>query len=165
MSIYIGYTGSAGVGKSTSVFEMARMCKIDNPYKRVAVITETASESPMKINTETTWQSQLWIFTKQINRELELLNKYDIVISDRTCFDCIAYTRVAGFLTLADAMMQVASTHSILYTQIIFKSIANNNYFYKDGIRSQDTKFRQDMEDRLIEIYKEAGLWDNIIKE
>ena len=56
--LHIAYSGTHGTGKTTSVFDTASFCKMQFPNKSVHVITEKASESPFKINKETTQDSQ-----------------------------------------------------------------------------------------------------------
>ena len=163
--MYISYTGSHGSGKTTAVYKTAFEMKLKYNDKRVVTLAEIASESPFKINKETTEESQLWIFTSQIKRELEMINMYDIIVGDRTCVDCIGYSLVAGFYALADAMIEVAKSHVHVYNEIIFKTIANNPYHFKDGIRSSDTKFRSDVENAILEAYKMIGIEDTLIME
>lgn len=163
--MYISYSGSHGTGKSSCVFKTAAQLKMEHNNKRVGIITEIASESPFKINKETTEESQLWIFTSQIKRELEIINMYDLIVGDRACVDCIGYSLVAGFYTLANAMIKIAKCHIHVYNEIIFKTIANNPYHFKDGIRSSDTKFRNDVENAILEAYKMIGIEDTLIME
>ena len=163
--MYIGYTGSHGTGKSFSTLATASQLKLEHNDKRITVLMEVASESPFKINKGTTRESQLWIFTTQIQKELENLNMYDILISDRTCVDCIGYSLAAGFYVLAEAMVRVAKCHVYIYDKIIFKTIANNPYHFKDGIRSSDIKFRIDVEEAILIAYDMIGIKNKLIIE
>lgn len=150
----IAYSGTHGTGKTTSVFNCAKHCKINFSNKSVHVITETASESPFKINKSTTEDSQTWIFIAQMKAELECF-KYDILISDRTVVDCISYSIRAGFNKLADSQLEMAKSYISKYDYIFYKSIEKNDYLFEDGIRdSKDINFRKEINNYLLEIYQ-----------
>ena len=153
----IAYTGTHGTGKTTAVFERAASLKKEHSGKTVGIITEVASQSPYKINKETTVESQMWIFTKQISTELEMVKKYDIVVTDRTPVDCIAYTQVACLSGLADEMKRLVWFHMRLYNEINFKTIKNNDYWFADGVRdASDQNFRESVEEKMVSLY--AGM-------
>lgn len=156
-SLKIAYSGTHGTGKTTSVFNMATYCKMKYPKKSVHVITETASESPFKINKQTSEESQLWIYTKQIQNELENSLKYNILISDRSIVDCIAYSQVAGFTKLVRYQHDFAKYYLKNYDYIFFKKIETNDFLFKDGIRdSEDLEFRQKVENELLNLYTDS---------
>ncbi len=151
----VSFTGSHGVGKTTSVFEKARELKILHPNKTVTALTENAKHSPFKINKETSKRSQNWIFTNQLQQELYLSAHYDIVVGDRTILDAVAYTVTANMLPLAESMFNMAVEHFDIYDEIYFKTIAKNEYFYADGNRdSEDRVFRQNIENSLLFLYQ-----------
>jgi hypothetical protein len=150
----IAYSGTHGTGKTTSCFNLATQCKLNCHSKSIHLLTEVASESPFKINKETTVESQMWIFVNQISRELENSLRYKILISDRTIVDNIAYTMVAGFKDLAKNQYEFAKSFISTYDYIFVKKNANNDFHYEDGIRdSKDSQYRQDVEDALLNIY------------
>jgi hypothetical protein len=163
--MYIGYTGAHSTRKTTSVYSRAAEEKLENPRKRVTIISETASDCPLPINEEATPESQLWIFSKQIELELQALHKYDIVVSDRTCVDSIAYSVVAGFSELAKAMFEIAKLQVPRYDHIVFKTISRNLEIYDNGFRSVDKGFRDKVEVALFNIYKQLGVVDRITME
>ena len=150
----IAYSGTHGTGKTTSCFNLATQCKLNCHSKSIHLLTEVASESPFKINKETTVESQMWIFANQISRELENSLRYKILISDRTIADNIAYTMAAGFKTLAQNQIEFAKSFISTYDYIFLKQSSTNNFHYEDGIRdSKDKQFREDVEDSLHEVY------------
>ncbi len=156
MNYTIAISGSHGTGKTTAAFQEATRQKILHPSESVAVLCEQSSLSPYPINKEGTEASQMWIFTRQIEQELEYLSKYDIIISDRTAVDAIAYTYIAGFHSLAAAMFDLVQTHISIYNKIIFHQIATNDFWHQDGIReTTDSKYRRDIETKLIELYRQ----------
>ncbi|MCK5541691.1 MAG: hypothetical protein KAI40_03290 [Desulfobacterales bacterium] len=155
MSYIIALSGSHGTGKTTDTFRQATIQKTLHPSKTIAVIPEQASLSLYPINKQGTRSGQLWIFTRQIEQELEYLGKFDIVISDRTAVDSIAYTYVAGFYELAGSMLSLVQNHTKVYRKIIFKRIVDNNFCYEDGAReSSDAVFRQAVEDQMLLLYR-----------
>lgn len=152
----IAFSGTHGTGKTTSVYNSIVNYKMSNPSKSVIALQELASESPFKINKETNEESQLWIFSNQMSKELEKTTKYNIVVSDRTIVDAIAYTDVAGFHDLANAMKEIAKIYISRYDKITFKTIRNNDYHFADGIRDgRDKEYRKSIETSLLKIYDE----------
>ena len=155
----IALTGSHGVGKTTAMFQLAQKLKIEHPDKTIGMLHENVAYAPGPINKETTAENQLWIFTNQIQAEITMAAKYDLVISDRSAVDAIAYTFAAEFYELAESMLKLVASHIKIYRSIIFKSIKNNDYFFDDGFREADDRlFRQFIENKLIEYYHRLGI-------
>lgn len=152
----ISFTGSHGTGKTTSVYELAYKMKIENPGKRVGVFMDNARSSPFGFNKNKPKEAQLWIFSNQLKSELELSTKFDILITDRTIFDPIAYTYVFGQEDLAADLLSVGLHYMNSYDKIILKTIANNNYLIKEGEDRDvyDLEYRQKVENKLLQIYE-----------
>ena len=166
MGCIYAYTGSHGTGKTAEVLKKNRELKIKYPNSSVFVLQEVASFCPLPINQDTTAEAQLWIFATQIAKELELCSSWDIVISDRTCIDSIAYAYCAGFHDLSERMLSLAVLNLHLYKEIYFKSIDKNQYLYSDGIRDGirdgiDKTFRSEIETILLNYYTRLGLIDS----
>ncbi len=158
-SYVVAVSGTHGTGKTTSVYNLARMLKIAHPDKTVAPLIEQASVCPYDINGVSSGVSQMWLFTSQIARELELLSQFDIVVSDRCVVDVIAYTRFFGFEDLADNMFSLAWSHMTSYRQIYFRDAELNEFCFPDGLRdSSDRVFRQEVQRIMLDVYKEMGL-------
>jgi len=149
----IAYTGAHGTGKTTAALQKAESLKRLHRDKSISILTETAPLSPYPINSATTADSQMWIFTAQIKRELDLLSKFDIVVSDRCAVDSIAYTMAAGYDNLACAMASLVKYHIHHYKEIIFKTTERNDFCFKDGIRFIGDEYRKEVERCLIELY------------
>lgn len=151
-------SGTHGTGKTTSVFELAKTLKMEHHDKTVGIVQELAGTAPFPINKDATEDTQLWIFSAQIAYELHAASVYDMAVSDRTIVDCMAYTRVLGFNTLAEAMMRMAQHHIKAYKKIYVKTASNNSFVFADLTReTEDFQFRQDVEDCLLELYQELG--------
>lgn len=150
----VAYSGTHGTGKTTSVFNLATQCKLHCTDKSIHVLTELASESPYKINRETTTESQLWIYSNQLKTELEISLKYDIIITDRSIADCIAYSFFNGFTELAKAKLELAKQYINTYDFIFLKTTEYNSYLYSDGIRDGvNLDFRNGVEQQMIKVY------------
>jgi hypothetical protein len=161
----IGFTGTHGTGKTTAALHRARCIKSNQPEIRVGILLEVASECPWPINKSSTEDSQLWIFTRQVERELSMLRRYDLVVCDRTPADAIAYTWCLGYHALALAMMRIAEQHILKnYQQIIFRRSATNPYHAANGLRDEDPKFRWAVEVELDATYRRMRLPAGLIQ-
>lgn len=151
----IAYTGTHGTGKTTSVYRKAYELKKES-NQSVGIILETARHCPFPIfaqNQEPTVQTQLWIFTAQLQKELEMSQNYNVVVADRSVVDCIAYSAFLGQKELVKAMSKIAKEHSKIYRQIIFRPLSKNNYNQNDNLRHQDESARKEIEDILAKLY------------
>lgn len=155
----IAISGTHGTGKTTRVLEIARALKIEFPGRTVATLMEQASVSPLPINRKTLPETQMWLFTSHIAREIELSARFDMVVSDRSAVDAIAYTRYMGMDEAAQDMISLVRHHLPVYSQIYFSFYSMNEFWFPDGLReSKDRRFRQDIENMLLDIYLELGL-------
>lgn len=158
MGNIIAISGTHGTGKTTSVYKKAEELKMNNQNKEVGMILEVARRCPFKIlsknNDKPSKEAQLWIFSEQITAELMMSKVYDIVVSDRSIIDTIAYTIVFGYKNLADSMLGIAWEHIHIYSEIYFKSIQKNDYLQDDGTRSLDKDLRKQVEIEMLEIYR-----------
>jgi hypothetical protein len=158
MKRVISYTGSHGTGKSTDASRTYYELKKSNPTASVRLFCDLEADCPFPINVNTTEEAQLWMFSNQIQVELFALSRFDILVTDRTIIDVIAYTYCAGFQGLTEAMLAVAEQYVGHYSEITFKQIKDNPYCFPDGIRDDDVGFRVNVENTLIEIYKMLDL-------
>lgn len=129
----------------------------------VGVILETARICPFPVLSATcdkpSQDAQMWIFTRQIQEEMQASRIYDVVVSDRTVLDSIAYTAAAGMNDLAYAMREVARHYApIAYQSVYFRSLVDCDYCVNDGFRNQDVEFRRDVEWALLDLYDEMGI-------
>ena len=125
------------------------------PDKSVHVLCDQEALCPFPINKQASPEAQMWIFTNHIRQELWLMSRFDIIISDRTVVDAIAYTVVAGFDPLAQGMFDLTLSHIPNYTSIKFRTIIENDFCCQDGIRkTKDRLFRAETEDWLFDLYE-----------
>ena len=155
MKKVIAYTGTHGTGKTTSALQETINQKMNYPDKSVHSLTDLEAFCPFPINRETLEESQAWLFANHLQQLLTTIQKYDIVILDRTLIDVIAYTKVAGFKKQAESMMNFLKFHINFYTEIRVKKMRDNEFCVPDGIReTKDLKFRQDVEACLLGLYQ-----------
>ena len=149
----LAITGSFGTGKTTQLFDLAREYKYKYPAKSIGIIQEIARFCPFPVNETPDIESQAWIFSTQLKEEIEYSKLYDIVLCDRTLFDSVAYAKVNGLEKEANLMYQLALDFVTTYDSIIFRNISKSDFLIADGFRSTNIKFRQDVENELLEIY------------
>jgi len=155
ISKIIAYSGVHGTGKTTSVYETAAQYKKQG--YNVGIILETARKCPLPVLSvgcdKPSMSAQQWIFTRQIQEEIEAAIHYDIVVTDRTVVDAIAYTRYFGYQGLSYAMETMA--YHCRYNEVHFKTLLANDYCLDDGFRYvDDPKTRCVIERIMIETYR-----------
>lgn len=137
------FIGSQGSGKTTKAYELATTLK--KMGKDVFVLSEVARSCPLPINEETTIEAQFWIFGKQITREQSA--KAEIIISDRTLLDSIAY----GYRKFPDtykSLFPFIKEYMKTYDFVIYLP-PNDGFLKDDGLRSINKSFRNEI-DSLI---------------
>ena len=155
MDKIIAFSGSHGTGKSYAAYNETINLKRQYPNKSVVAICDLDAFCPYPINKNSTEKTQMWMFSNRIQKELEAMRHFDIVVTDRTIVDVLAYTHIAGLHDLSQQMLSFAKHHMQYYKKIIFKQIKYNQYWHADGIReTSDEQFRQDIEDVMLKFYK-----------
>ncbi len=150
----IAFTGSHGVGKTAAADLVFADYQRGHPGKSVRLLCDLGADCRFPISTETTAEAQMWLFTNHIQKELEALGLFDVLIIDRTVVDIIAYTYAAGFQGLALAMLGLAELHVSIYNAILFKQIQDNPFCFQGGIRdTEHGAFRMDVERTLKDMY------------
>jgi len=155
MSKTIAYSGAQGTGKTTAAHQHMVDIKHSIPGRNRSVffLGEFAEKCPFPINRDATEETQAWLFHAQVKAEFEARARFDVVIQDRTVIDVIAYTMVAGFITLSDAMTAYARQHINFYDVVYVKTIEANHHCHQDGIRDVDPEFRKDIQQAIFSLY------------
>lgn len=150
----IAFSGTHGTGKTTAAYQLAASKKCATVGKEVYVLTDLARECPFPINKDIVQETQWWIFSNQMSKELTLQSKTDrIVVCDRSILDAIAYAEVRGLEQTARRMFEFAKEYITTYSEIYFRCALKNDYWLNDGIReSTDAAFREAVEDALLGI-------------
>lgn len=161
MSKIIAVSGSHGTGKTTKMNELKNECKNER-FGIVEIARKCPYDVIKKDNSTVSYEAQLWILTKQISEELELLTKPYKIFSDRTVIDNLAYTMLGnchdlGFYNQLEFVKKYIEEINP-YEKIYFMSIENNDWLKDDGFRSMDIRLRKDVENNMLYLYKELNL-------
>ena len=152
----IAFSGTHGTGKTTSALQETMNQKIDHVDKSVHCLVDLEAFCPFPINRKTLKETQAWLFANHLQQLLSAMQKYDIVILDRTLVDVVAYTKVAGFISQAGSMMEFLKYHIKLYSEIRIKKAEDNQFCFNDGIRdADDSLFRDQVEITFLDLYQE----------
>ena len=149
----IAFSGIQGANKTVSVLNKARELKLKYPTKTVATLTNNPIDYSLLINKKATVESQLQVFKEQLNKEIEMASRFDILVCDKSIFDVVTYIwwldSKTGFITFKLAI-EMVDTYNIIY----FKRLKNNNYLFNDGLRDiTDKKFMEYVDTRLEYIF------------
>ena len=150
----IAISGTHGVGKSTAVYKKAYEYKLKYPDKKLSIVSESARDCPLPINKEASINSQKWMINYQIIKEIEAENTSDIVISDRSIMDYMAYAKYL-FPDLFDIYRNLIKNHINTYDKIFYMQVKNNNYLISDGVRDTDPEFQKIIDDTLRNLYED----------
>lgn len=143
----IAVVGTHGSGKTTLALNLLEQLSKKYPYKKIGFLQEVAGRCPLKIN-RGSLQSQMWIIQKQMLEEIELSQKYDILVCDRSILDAYVYTRdVCIFykLEMPEWIEKLTDYHINAY-DYIFKTRISPAYLKADGIRSTDSQWQEIIE-------------------
>lgn len=159
----VAMSGTHGTGKTTAAAQKFVDLKRNNPDKSVRLMHDLEADCPYPINQEGNPDTQAWLFANRIHKEMDNLSRFDLLVTDRTVVDIIAYTYVLGFQMLANSMMEYAGSHMHLYKQIYFRQSAHNCFWYDDGIRdAEDQQFRHEVEQHMLDFYQLLKYGDHI---
>lgn len=153
----IAYSGTHSTGKTTAVYDRIGALKRQHPDKLIGPHVENLVFCPYPINGNSSEKTQLWVFTNHIQAELNLMTRYDIVVSDRSAVDAIAYTSAHGWKDLAEQMMSLVQSHMAHYSEIVFMMAEGNRHVHADGFRDVDEAFRKEVQVHMLWIYGQLG--------
>lgn len=138
----IAIIGTHGVGKTTLAHKIAYERKLIG--ENVKLLGETARECPFPINNGQPPESVLWIYHRQMQKELEACAKYETVICDRSVLDSFMYAEAMGMLQDSHLLKSsLFSLHEWLptYNEIYFVEKGSKEPS-NDGIRDTDEDFQ-----------------------
>jgi nicotinamide riboside kinase len=150
MPIRICIIGTHGSGKTTLSYLHAVKYKIMGYSTKI--IQECARSCPYPLNEGMTKEACLWIYYEQMRKEIEAMQKFDIVICDRGAIDSFIYAKAQKCFDTSDWHMEIVYKaacewmHS--YDEVIYvkpgdiKPIA-------DGVRSDDIAFQKRVEEKF----------------
>lgn len=138
----IAFIGSHGVRKTAAVASFA--ATLSRAGRSWELVREVVRHSPLGINEGATPQAQLWVLVTQVQQELELASKADVLITDRSVVDNYAYLlRAAGGADpfCVEPMLRCwAGTYDLLVRLLPDVTLR------ADGVRSTNDAFRDEIE-------------------
>jgi len=148
----IAFIGSHSVRKSNAVHAFASA--IGRAGRSVEVGREVIRFNPLGLNEGATPEAQLWVLMTQIQQELELATRADVLVTDRSAVDNFAYyLRVTGGedpFRVEPLIRRWASSYDLSVRLLPDVGLL------ADGVRSTSDAFRDEIEvilDRILPIY------------
>ena len=158
-SAKIAFIGSHSVRKTNAVHSFAGA--VGRSGRSVEVGREVVRFNPLGINEGATPEAQLWVLMQQIQQELELRTRADVLATDRAVVDNFAYfLRVTGGddpFSVEPLVRRWSRTYD-LYVRLL-PDIA----LQADGVRSTNDTFRDEIETILDRILPEYVSGDDIL--
>jgi nicotinamide riboside kinase len=148
----IAFIGSHSVRKSNAVHAFAST--VGRAGHSVEVGREVVRFNPLGINEGATPEAQLWVLMAQVQQELELRNRAEVLVTDRAVVDNFAYyLRVTDG---ADPFAVEPLVHRWSQTYDLYVRLLPDVALLPDGVRSTSDAFRDEIEailDRILPQY------------
>jgi nicotinamide riboside kinase len=148
----IAFIGSHSVRKTNAVHSFAGA--VGRSGRSVEGGREVVRFNPLGMNEGATSEAQLWVLTAQIQQELELRNRAEVLVTDRAVIDNYAYfLRVTGGEDPFDVEPLVRRWCT---TYDLFVRLLPDVALEADGVRSTNDAFREEIEailDRILPEY------------
>jgi nicotinamide riboside kinase len=148
----IAFIGSHSVRKSNAVHAFAST--VGRAGRSVEVGREVVRFNPLGLNEGATPEAQLWVLMAQVQQELELAHRAEVLVTDRSVVDNFAYylrvTRGEDPFGVEPLIRSCASTYDLSVR--LLPDIG----LLADGVRSTNDAFRDEIEvilDRILPIY------------
>ena len=155
----IAFIGSHSVRKTNAVHSFAGA--VGRSGHSVEVGREVVRFNPLGMNEGATPEAQLWVLMQQIQQELELRNRADVLATDRAVVDNFAYflrvTEGRDPFSVEPLVRQWSKTYD-LYVRLL-PDIA----LQADGVRSTNEVFRNEIEGILDRVVPEYVSSDDLI--
>lgn len=151
-SAKIAFIGSHSVRKSNAVHAFAST--IGRAGVSIEVGREVIRFNPLGMNEAATPEAQLWVLMAQVQQELELRNRAEVLVTDRSVIDNFAY-----YLRVTDGADPYAVEPLIrrwVQTYDLFVRLLPDVELLADGVRSTNDAFRDEIEailDRILPGY------------
>src|SRR5688500_20396218 len=151
-SAKIAFIGSHSVRKSNAVHAFAST--VGRAGRSVEVGREVVRFNPLGLNEGATAEAQLWVLVSQVQQELELAHRADVLVTDRSVVDNFAYyLRVTGGedpYAVEPLIRRWAATYDLSVRLLPDVGLL------PDGVRSTSDAFRDELEailDRIQPLY------------
>ena len=151
----IAFIGSHSVRKSNAVHAFAST--IGRAGRSVEVGREVVRFNPLGLNEGATPEAQLWVLVTQVQQELELARRAEVLVTDRSVVDNFAYyLRVTGGedpFAIEPLIRRWATSYDLSVRLLPDVGLLD------DGVRSTSDAFRDEIEailDRILPVYLSA---------
>jgi nicotinamide riboside kinase len=151
-SAKIAFIGSHSVRKSNAVHAFAST--IGRAGRSVEVGREVIRDNPLGLNEGATAEAQLWVLMAQVQQELELAKRADVLVTDRSVVDNFAYylrvTAGEDPFGVEPLIRRWAETYDLSVRLLPDVGLQ------ADGVRSTSDAFRDEIEailDRILPLY------------
>ncbi len=151
-SAKIAFIGSHSIRKSNAVHAFASA--VGRAGRSVEVGREVVRFNPLGLNEGATPEAQLWVLMAQVQQELELARRAEILVTDRSVVDNFAYyLRVTGGddpFGVEPLIRRWSTTYDLSVRLLPDVSLL------ADGVRSTNDSFRDEIEailDRILPVY------------
>ena len=155
----IAFIGSHSVRKTNAVHSFAGA--VGRTGRSVEVGREVVRFNPLGLNEGATPEAQLWVLMTQIQQELELRRRAEVLVTDRAVVDNFAYfLRVTGGVDPFDVEPLVRRWSR---TYDLFVRLYPDVALLPDGVRSTNDAFREEIEAILDQIVPEYVSEDRLL--
>ena len=142
----VAFVGSHGIRKTTAVHAFANT--MQRAGRSVEHGREVVRDNPLGINESATGEAQLWVIVSQIQMELQLAPKAEVLILDRGVMDNFAYYVRAAAGDPFD-VGPLVTKWSETYDMVV--RLHPNIALRSDGVRSTSDAFRDEIKSILDE--------------
>lgn len=155
-----GISGAHGTGKSTLINLITQ-----SSFENVNITPEAPRIIINAVNDEKYFQRgnnslsrQLLIFPQHLIQEMTV--KEEIIITDRTLIDHLAYTQALHseneeFNDFKSVLISIVDSHLRTFEKLFFIPIEFK--VKSDGVREDDIKFQKEINDIMLELYSSLG--------
>lgn len=159
-ALKIAFIGSHSVRKTNAVHSFAGI--VGRSGRSVEIGREVVRYNPLGLNEGATPEAQLWVVMAQIQQELELRTRADVVVTDRAVVDNFAYfLRVTGGADPFDVLPLVKNWSK---TYDLYVRLRPDIPLLADGVRSTNDTFRDEIEAILDDIIPECVDPDRLLE-
>jgi nicotinamide riboside kinase len=141
----VAFIGSHGIRKTTAVHAFANT--MQRAGRSVEHGREVVRDNPLGINESATGEAQLWVLVSQIQLELRLAPKAEVLVLDRGVMDNFAYYLRACGGEDPFAVRPLVTKWSETYDMVV--RLKPDIELRSDGVRSTSDAFRDEIESIL----------------
>lgn len=166
----IALTGAHGTGKTTLskelIVKLVSLGRLRACREAPRLIAESVGDPEFFRRGNNSPERQGMIFLEHVLEEQRQGVNCDILITDRTLVDHLAYT--ATLFPLAERSPEFG-----VYKRIAFETLDQYAVIFKvpiefplvdDGVREADVKFQADIDRKIDELYQEAGFTLQVVQ-